>query len=474
MQLSAFNLYAPGVPDEDDVLVHNSFTGAFVVLERALLEALEHADPHAPLAPALRQRVEDAELSDPDIGVLVADGDDEARAYRRWFEAQRSERAMHSIVAVNRACNFACTYCCQAQVMDGAVMKPETARQSARWLAERARQIGADSLHLSFVGGEPLLHPARIETIMSALADELADELPVRMSLITNGALLDEDMLTRLLAHGLCSAQITLDGDAHSHGRTRVSKRGEATFERIFDNLMRASRRIHISLNGNYQPDTIDGFGPLVRALAEADFGRAHSIAFSPALATLDAPAGSGSGACTWSQSQHGYRVALYDTLVAHGYHPHRLSSVGPCAFHKHHMYVVDVDGTLLKCPGFLAHPEWGIGHVERGLDGRYQRLLALDLDATCDGCAHRPNCSGGCVANALLAGGTPDTPYDPALAEHHCEIEYFQAMSPHALPREYLMVARADPLAALAEFPPPPLPLPERAGQRSPALRVL
>lgn len=472
MQLSVFNLYVEDFPEPGDVLVHNTLSGAYVVLSRDVRDALDALEPRAGDAPAAdRARTETpvpletiAELAEPDVGVLVASREAEERGYRDWLEGQRAQPDMRAMIAVNRACNFACSYCCQADVMDGSVMTPAVARASADWLAARAVEIGAERLHVTFVGGEPLLHPERIEVLASRLRaqlDERGAGVTVTIGLITNGVFLDEAMVRRLEPHGLTVAQVTLDGDERTHARSRISRRGEDTFARVFGNVMAASRRIRIALNGNYQPDTIAGFAPLIRRLAAADFGRQHSVSFTPALAFLGAPAGGGSGECTWSRSAHGYRVALQDELLRHGYRPIDLHVIGPCSFHQHHMYVVDVDGALLKCPGFLGHPEWAIGDVTAGLGPRYRELLAVDTGSTCGGCAHRPNCAGGCIANALLRSGRPGAPYDPSLAEHHCELDYLQAAAAHGLPRSYLLSTAPSLAGALAAFPPPPATLP-------------
>jgi uncharacterized protein len=478
MQLSVFNLYVEDFPAPGEVLVHNTLSGAYVVLPRELVSALEQRAGDAPHDRTETARNETSgaldgtldDLSDPDVGVVVASRDQEERAYRDWLEGQRALPDMRAIIAVNRACNFACPYCCQADVMDGSVMTPATADASAAWLASRAKAIGAQRLHVTFVGGEPLLHPDRIAALASrlrALLDQgdhgRGDGRSIRLTigLITNGLFLDQDMVRRLEPHGLTVAQVTLDGDERTHSRTRISRRGEATFSRIFANVIAASRRIRIVLNGNYQHDTVAGFAPLIRQLAAADFGREHSISLKPALASLGAPAGSGSGQCTWSGSDQGYQVALQDELLRHGYRPLDLHVIGPCSFHQHHMYVVDVDGTLLKCPGFLGHPEWAIGHVGGGLTERYRQLLAVDTDSTCGGCAHRPNCAGACIANALLRGGAPGTRYDSSLADHHCEFDHLQGAAAHGLPRAYLLATAGSVDDAMAAFPAPPAALP-------------
>lgn len=482
MRLSAFNIYVDDFPHTGETLIHNTFSGAYVILEEGVVSALRKRERGAPLGDAERVQIgrpadlaaDLAALADPDIGVVVASLEQEEREYRAWFEEQRSRAGMRAIVSINQACNFDCPYCCQADIMNGAVMKPAMVARTADWLAERALAIAAPSLHVTFVGGEPLLHPERIRALMERVHARLVPaNVAVSMGLITNGYFLDDALVISLLPLGLTDAQVTLDGDATTHARSRVARSGDDTFARIFANVIAASRHIRISINGNYQDDTIAGFGPLIRSLAEAALPAQSCLHFSPALEILGAPPGSGSGASTWSDSAHGYRVALHDEIVRHGYETHMLHAIGPCSFHDRHMYAIDAGGVLYKCPGFLGHPEWGIGHVVDGLNQRYEQMLAVDTGERCGDCSHRPSCAGGCLAGAFLRTGR--------MGEINCERDYFESVKAHALPRGYLLAVQGDPRQAMAGFPAPPVALPattttSRSGQgvRSPALRVL
>ncbi|MEM9491773.1 MAG: SPASM domain-containing protein, partial [Myxococcota bacterium] len=220
---------------------------------------------------------------------------------------------------------------------------------------------------------------------------------------------------------------------------------------------------------GNYQDNTISGFGPLIARLAEARMPQGTQMSFTPALETLSASAGSGSGACTWSGSAYQYRVALHDEILRHGFAASPLNVVGPCGFHNRHMYAIDYDGNIFKCPGFLGSPEWRVGHVADGLTERYEQMLQFGVDGRCGDCAHRPNCAGGCIAHEMMATGSTDV--------INCELEYFDSIKDDAVVRSYLLNTCEDHSAALSEFPRPPVALPAKPAQRGirpQSLRVL
>ena len=434
MRASAFNLYVEDYPDPGETLVHNTFSGAFAVLDAHTAAALKKSATPEPLTAPELALLDDEDLLDTDVAVVVRSRADEETEYEDWFERRRSRTRLEVIVHVNRACNFECSYCCQEEVMDGSVMSPETAAATADWLVSRAREIGADSMHLVFCGGEPLLHPGRIETVVNRVRES---GIEMTFGMITNGYFLDRAMVDRFLPLGFVHAQVTLDGDETTHATTRISKRGENTFQRIFDHVIEASRSIRIAINGNYQDDTVHGFAPLIRKLSDAGLPVGSKVSFSPALSGLSAKEGAGSGSCTWSGANTGAQVALRDQAALRGFDSGGPAhSVGPCSFFDRHSYAIDVDGTIFKCPGFVGHREWAIGDVEAQLNDRYERMLVAEPRHACGDCSFRPTCSGGCVASAWMRAGE--------IAGVNCEGEYFEQVAVESVTREYV-IATAD-----------------------------
>ncbi len=478
MRLSRFNLYVDDYPTAGQTLVHNTLSGSYVVFDEDVLAALRKAESGRSLDANELVLVDDPELYDPDVGVITASYEEEEAEFREWFAFRRNlGSTLHAIVGINLACNFDCPYCSQAEVMDGSVMTPEVVDQTAAWLAQRAIKQGLEGLHLILVGGEPLLHRERIKRLATG-ARSLLDRHGMRftMAVITNGYFLDADTVSDLAALGLVHAQVTLDGDETTHCLTRVSKRGDDSFHRIFDNVVAASRHIRVTVNGNYQENTVDGFAPLLQKLAEAGFPTGAKVTFSPALAGLSSSEGVGSGACTWSGSDTSHQIALYDETLRRGFDPGGPANVvGPCEFHDYHSFAIDPDGTVYKCPGFLGHPDWGIGHVQSGLTSRYEEMLTLTPKNGCTGCSHRPNCGGGCVAAEWIQAGNTDGV--------NCEKDYFDLVKDESVVRGFLLATENTQSEAVAKFPAPkrgprlvetPLPAVDRSKVRSARLRVI
>ena len=465
MHFSAFNHYVPDFPEPGDTLVHNTFSGGFVILDADTMEALGRADRGEPLSDDQRALAADPDLRDRDVAIVVEDRAAEEAEYREWFAMQRGKPTFQAIVGVNLACNFDCPYCVQAEVMDGSVMKPQVADATADWVAARALEVGAPAIHLAFVGGEPLLHPERIKRIATRVREAVAPQgVAVTLGLITNGYFLTEEMVVDLVGYGLTDAQVTLDGDETTHHLTRVHKRGENTFRRILDNVVAASKHIKLSINGNYQDDTIAGFEPLLDALA-AELPANTKVRFSPALEALASVEGAGYGSCNWSGADHSHMLPLHDAIVSRGFETPAVNSVGPCAFHYEHNYAIDPSGNIYKCPGFLGYPEWAIGDVAAGVDDRYDRMVANDTQSSCGSCSHRPNCAGGCVAAEWVAKG--------AAEGANCEREYFASVEQDAAIRMFHLATSESAGEAVAKFPAPSRRLPTHQGSVVPGRAV-
>ena len=448
MRLSSFNQYVEGFPEPHSTLIHNTLSGAYLVLDDETVDVLRRADAGGELTPDERAACADPDLWDPDVAVLVESHEAEEAEFLAWFERKRRNRTLDILLSINLACNFDCPYCSQAGILDGTVMKPAVADRTADWIARRALEVGVEGVQIAFCGGEPLLHPERIERITRRVREQVAPAgLTVSFRLITNGYFLTPEMVNRLVPEGLTHASVTIDGDGSTHQLTRVSKKGEDTFQRIFDHVIAASRKIRVNVNGNYTQQTVHGFLPLIDQLSDADLGDGASMSFTPALEALTSVDWAGGGLCTWSEADTSLHVAMHDRIMQRGYRTPPLNSVGPCEYHDHHSFAIEPNGTIYKCPGFMGKPDWSVGHVDTGLkDDVYQRMIASTPQASCSGCSHRPNCGGGCLAIEWLKTGEA--------AGVNCNKDYFERVKDEALVRRFLLETADSVKEAVAAFP--------------------
>ncbi|HZZ93044.1 MAG TPA: radical SAM protein [Usitatibacter sp.] len=164
-----------------------------------------------------------------------------------------SSRYQELIMLPTEKCNFRCTYCYE----DFELGKMSRTLQSGieRFLARRIPDL--EQLRFSWFGGEPLLAKDVILRL-AAFATERCSERGVAFSgsLTTNGYLLNPKLAKDLISLNQKFYQISLDGWAEQHDKTRRRADGRGTFDVIWANLIGMSQlredfrvqiRVHIS-----------------------------------------------------------------------------------------------------------------------------------------------------------------------------------------------------------------------------------
>ena len=139
------------------------------------------------------------------------------------------------IIMPTEKCNFRCTYCYES-FERGRMSK---ANVEAMSLAIRKKASTAGSFSLGFFGGEPLLCPDLVIRFSQEAFQVMASRgRPYAAGIATNGYFLDTELFEQLLDAGVCSFQITIDGDRQVHDQQRLTIRGEKTFDTIVRNVL--------------------------------------------------------------------------------------------------------------------------------------------------------------------------------------------------------------------------------------------
>jgi AdoMet-dependent heme synthase len=118
-------------------------------------------------------------------------------------------RLQSLIFEVTQRCNHACLHC--YNVWQGGGAYPRGELGTARTLELLAKALDeTDCRHVTLTGGEPLLRPDLFDIL------EFLQQRHIRTTLISNGRLLDEQMVTGLIQHGIGLFELPLL--SHQHG----------------------------------------------------------------------------------------------------------------------------------------------------------------------------------------------------------------------------------------------------------------
>ncbi|MFF3401508.1 FxsB family cyclophane-forming radical SAM/SPASM peptide maturase [Streptomyces sp. NPDC002659] len=147
------------------------------------------------------------------------------------------------LLKLHGRCNLACSYCYVYEAADQSWrakprrMESATVRQVARRIAEYRR--GGEGISVILHGGEPLLLGARhLDEALSVLRDALDDRGgDVALSLQTNGVLLRDAELLRVLQRHRVRVGVSLDGTARDHDRNRRFGDGRGSYEAVAEGL---------------------------------------------------------------------------------------------------------------------------------------------------------------------------------------------------------------------------------------------
>lgn len=243
---------------EDGVLLFNTLTCELLFLTRE-----EEAE-------ALRS---DELLS---RGFVVPCGCDEhsrAAAIRRLMRQtlRSGERMYDYCVFMTMSCNARCPYCFE-KGQKGGTMTAETARRTARYMAEHC---GGKKITVRWFGGEPLCNRQMIDVICGELT---ALGVEFDSAITSNSYLFDREIAetAKELWH-LKSIQVTLDGTEEIYNRTKAyvnTSRGNP-FRVVLDNTeMLLDMGFAVDIRLNVGPENADDLMELIDVLDRRFHGR--------------------------------------------------------------------------------------------------------------------------------------------------------------------------------------------------------
>ena len=405
LRLSRFTVFSR--EESGRFALWNSLSGAFRILPAGTARALREGALED-LSPQLREEL-------LRCGILC-------REEEELPDLRTDAGPLQFRILTTTACNARCDYCYEkgAALLS---MSPETAEQTLRFLLSRAEKQPGRPLRLEWFGGEPLLNPAAISRICGGLA---AAGQPWRSSLVTNGLLLDPELIPRAREQWrLTGVQITLDGPPGVYEAVKHLPPG--SFEKLLERIpplleagIRVSLRVnHASSRLEQERQLIEELSrrfpapsPLLRVYLFPLYERRQAIPAAPMEEIL-----------LLNRRLVEAGLACGESLYAP---PHRRNGCFACCDGG---LTVAPDGRLYNCSHCMT-PEQCLGSVwQPEEDGPCRRaFLRSELGEACRSCALLPVCMGGCRSGELGLAPMPQCyPYKSVLPEMLRERMRFQ-----------------------------------------------
>jgi uncharacterized protein len=411
MKESRYNFWVGEGPVQH---VYNGLSGAIV-----RVPAAQRLPITAFLAGDDRAEVDATVLHSLVVGrMVITDDTDEIELLRaRYRQTRRNADAFHLTVVTSLGCNFECPYCFEAKhpsLMDEAV-------QERLLRVVETKLASVRRLSVLWYGGEPLIGKAALFRMSEAFRTRAeAAGVGYTASILTNGYLLTADVATQLRAHGVESAQVTVDGPAETHDRRRALAGGRGSFGTILANLVAVADILPLSIRVNLDAGNVGDYPRLLRVLADAGLaGRltVHPAAVVAPEADPAAPSASYHARCLSRPAFAAIEREFFAAAVELGFAaPGLPGPVGaPCTAVRDNELVVGSRGELYKCTETVGNPAEVIGNLltwPRAGD-RALRWLTYEPfeDDECRRCPALPVCMGGCAYHAM----------DPRLHDSRC-----------------------------------------------------
>ena len=347
----------------------------------------------------------------------------------------------HTLAAwihVTDACNLRCSYCYVRK--SGERMDEETGCAAVDGVFRSALAGGFRAVKLKYAGGEPTLNWSLVRSLHRR-AHLLADrhDLELREVVLSNGALLDDEMIDWLRSEGV-RLMISLDGVGETHDAQRPFADGHGSFAQIAHNIDRAlthGLRPHLSITVTAR--NVDGLSDVVVFALERDLLFNLNFVRQPGVEYCDDYIIAGVKAAFAVIEDRLPRRSLIGGLVDRSIfsapHEHACGA-------GHNYLVIDSQGRVSRCQMTMGRPVTDVWTDDPLQAARSQcdgfQNVSVDEKEGCRDCVWRYWCAGGCPLLAHRAAGRSDAP------SPYCDV--YKSLYPDLLRLEGLRLLKWQP----------------------------
>ncbi|SPD72177.1 conserved hypothetical protein [uncultured Desulfobacterium sp.] len=400
MQLSRYLKVYPWQNDRDLLLLYSTRQASKILIKSEIY----HLAEKGMLSPT-----DESLLAE--LGMVVPDRLEEQKSMMGIMDDLNSKNKILNITLIlNLECNFACRYCFEGDIKGKYYLSDDTADHLINFISERFTGT-KKKLLIDFYGGEPLLSIRCIKKLSKTLKSLVeARGGSYGFTLVTNGSLFSRKVAESLAALGLETVKITLDGPAYIHNINRPLKSGAESFDTIIRNIKETWDTTRIQLGGNYETDNYKHFVLLLDYLIAEGItpDKISAIKFDPVSKYPEKYASEYMGGCMSLDEPWLIPASamLREEILKRGYNTpaQRLST---CVVESSDSYVINFDGTIYKCPGFVGKAGFDIGGIKNGLKKQPSPYKpGMWKNDECISCSYLPLCFGGCRYMAFVRDG--------------------------------------------------------------------
>ncbi len=331
---------------------------------------------------------------------------DESKKYDYYYNAQiaynksaYADSFLGLIIVPTTGCNFACPYCFEPK-NNPKTMTSEVIDNIIKYINENR---GLKRIAITWYGGEPLLGISSMKELYSKIKQETKVDI-FSSTIVTNGYLIDDNVIEFFKKSNLASIQITLDGVEEHHNRTRVLKGGaKNTYKRILCNLKKLAQSmpnlnisLRININKNNAMDLVELF-----KYFQTEKWQDNIYVYPGFIREDTADKRSLCDNCYTTDEF----INLYEEFQKHGVPVNFLPRLKPqrgCMIQTSNTLIIGPEGEIYKCWNDVSDESKVVGNlVDASIfnDDLYLKYMSQvnPFDKECKDCSVFPICDGGC-----------------------------------------------------------------------------
>ena len=340
---------------------------------------------------------------------LVPKGFNDLNYAKFWFNKYKYNSSTIDITLLTTyRCQFACSYCSQDDIKMESDLSGKNAQLIAQKVLEITRAVCPEELRIGFFGGEPLLNVPAIEKFIKTIRTHSdMNNVNCHYDIVTNGFLLNKNNLELLVKLGIESIQITVDGTPKTHNARRRLKNGDCTFQRIYNNIRYASKKIPVIIQINIDRDNVSNIYSLIDKL-DKDNIKKNIVLSLGKIINYHTCASPEEKNITSEIMKNIFDLQIYALLK--GFRCYDFLKVGICPGHHAYSFIIDPGGDMYRCITGVGHKEFRVANILKHdfnqisfYDSKFLGTGLWENDTTCKECVYLPMCWGGCRYQALM-----------------------------------------------------------------------
>ena len=338
-------------------------------------------------------------------GIICGKHDDDDYVTKCQFitqSVQHDKSKLNLVIAPTLSCNFNCPYCFEND-KHASRMDDSTINHLIAFIKDFGN---IKELSITWYGGEPLLAFPVIEKILNRINNELSVKI-TKHSMITNGYLINDDVIKLFQNNPLDSMQITIDGEKERHNKLRCLKSSNLpTYDRIMDNINLVVNKLpntELHVRVNIDKNNVNDFFQISDRLKNKYKGN-HIVVY-PGIIRLENEEKTNLVEPEFGRWETAYLLFdLYSKGILKGdlYPIHRVAKT--CCALCVNSYIIGPTGEIYKCWNDVSDKAKVVGHINKPeienqiLYYRYHEGCAWYNDPVCKSCFFLPICNGKCA----------------------------------------------------------------------------